>query len=362
MLFIGSIGFGLAICEFFLDYRMKKVRKHSMDPGLMQHDRILGWKLSSGWDGKHRHHDFNVRYKINSMGFRQSSAYDAKGKRKVAMVGDSFTFGQGVNDQETFIERINMDSELDYTCFNFAIPGYSTDQELLLIQKNILRFSPEFILVVVFLGNDLFDNRLRFPLQANNAKPFYDLVDSKLFLRNVPVPVKYKTPQHQLEGMIKVGLLPEQSQSRFAAFLERSELYKLGRDFYTQAKNKGSVVSNESFSESSQLFFALVDQIKETCRQNNIHLGLILMPSRKYVEAPGSFQASYQEYFRKEILTWSRTIQLNTIDLASHLKAYYLKTNAKIFYSFEGHLTAEGNKITAEFLKQKINDWVVASD
>jgi hypothetical protein len=32
--------------------------------------------------------------------------------------------------------------------------------------------------LITYLGNDLFDNQLPFPLQADNAKPFFELAGS----------------------------------------------------------------------------------------------------------------------------------------------------------------------------------------
>jgi hypothetical protein len=63
---------GLAAAELFLQYYDRHIaRSERMEPGLILYDSTLGWKLAPGWTGTHRHHDFDVRYSIDSFGFRR---------------------------------------------------------------------------------------------------------------------------------------------------------------------------------------------------------------------------------------------------------------------------------------------------
>jgi hypothetical protein len=106
--------------------------------------------------------------------------------------GDSFTFGLGVNDHETFVHLLNARAADGDSYLNFAIPGFSTDQEYLLIRRRVFDFNLSVIVLVTYLGNDLFDNQLPFPLQAHNAKPFFELAGDRLVLKNSPVPPDQK--------------------------------------------------------------------------------------------------------------------------------------------------------------------------
>jgi hypothetical protein len=118
---------------------------------------------------------------------------DLEGQRILALVGDSFAFGQGVNDDQTLVHHLNRLSEGRKTHLNFAVPGYSTDQQLLLVRQRVWLFGPETVVLVVYLGNDLFDNMLAYPLQGDQGKPRFHLQgDGRLGLRNVPVPLEGK--------------------------------------------------------------------------------------------------------------------------------------------------------------------------
>ena len=189
------IGLALALiaAELILRYLQSHIQSSDrLDPGLMLHDRQLGWRMKPLWVGRHRHFDFDVGYTINQYGFRGDFPERKQGQdgRVYTFLGDSFTFGLGVDDRETFIHRLNARTGTDHSYLNFAVPGYSTDQELLLAKQRVFTFTPDVILLVVYLGNDLFDNELAFPLQANNAKPYFELEDDRLHLKNTPVPLQ----------------------------------------------------------------------------------------------------------------------------------------------------------------------------
>src|SRR5688572_10951125 len=153
---------GLAAAEWLLRWRqLKIIQSDRLAPGLSRHDAQLGWIPTRHWTGRHQHYDFDVNYSINGAGFRGLDIRDHKPPAKsVAVVGDSFTFGTGVNDDETFVALLNQHRSGGERFYNFAIAGYSTDQELLLVEREVLRWKPDRLLLVVYLANDLFDNQL----------------------------------------------------------------------------------------------------------------------------------------------------------------------------------------------------------
>lgn len=186
--------FLLAGSELVVRWQQSRIRNSDrLDPGIAHYDPELGWKLTPNWTGSHRTFDFTVRYTINEAGLRADSPlpFDRRGKL-VAVVGDSFAFGLGVNDDQTFVHLLNQSARDQATFVNFSVPGYSTDQEALLIERDVLRWKPDVIILAVYVANDLFDNLLDHPLQVNHAKPRFALCDGRLVLTNVPVPVRPK--------------------------------------------------------------------------------------------------------------------------------------------------------------------------
>jgi hypothetical protein len=126
-----SLLVSLGAIEGFLQYQDHQIaQSDKMDPGLIFYDPELGWQLAPHWSGSHQHYDFNVDYHINYTGLR-ADPQEAQSKPRVAVLGDSFTFGIGVDDTETFVSLLNADEELPGSYVNLGVPGYSTDQEYL---------------------------------------------------------------------------------------------------------------------------------------------------------------------------------------------------------------------------------------
>ncbi len=349
----------LIAAELILRYLQNHIQSSDrLDPGLMLHDRQLGWRMKPQWVGRHGHYDFDVGYTINQYGFRGDFTDRTEGQniRVYAFLGGSFTFGLGVNDQETFIHRLNARTGTAHSYLNFAVPGYSTDQELLLVEQRVFTFAPDLILLVVYLGNDLFDNELAFPLQANNAKPYFELDGDQLSLRNNPVPLQTK-PQHQagqdLSQMVLGGIGLEQGFIR--GMLQKSAFFRLWESGLADYPPLSEHFESR-FEYPLRLFSSLIGRLKSRCDQQKIELRLILMPGRSFVENPGSPSQQYQDFLRSKILLLDERIDVDVIDLAGHLKSHYEEHNERLFYSNEGHLTPQGHERVGNFLEGVLGD------
>jgi lysophospholipase L1-like esterase len=319
---------------------------------MIVYDNHLGWKLAPNWNGRHKHYDYDVSYSTNSHGFRNDfTTKRGQAGLRYAFVGDSFTFSFGVNDNETFIQLLNLQEPHDNVYFNFGIPGYSTDQECLLIQRKVLHFSPDVVLLVVYLGNDLFDNELPFPLQANRAKPYYELMSDELILRNTPVPMEPKPAEQYKKDLTRVVMGDDfKANGLIARIVNRIELLRLLKRNLLKDPDYSNKFKGR-FEHAVNLFTAIVEQIRKACIQNEVKLSLILMPGRSYVEQPYSVSAQFQNYLRKRIVENSEDMKVDVIDLATHLRERYQRRRpGKWYYPNEGHLTAEGHRIVYDIL------------
>ncbi|MCP4407382.1 MAG: hypothetical protein GY807_06400 [Gammaproteobacteria bacterium] len=350
--------FGLTLALIAAELILRYLQNHiqstdRLDPGLMLHDRQLGWRMKPQWVGQHGHYDFDVHYAINQYGFRGDFAERNAGQsgRVTAMVGDSFTFGLGVDDHETFVHRLNTRSDAVHSYLNFAVPGYSTDQELLLVEQRVFSFASDVILLVVYLGNDLFDNELAFPLQANNAKPYFELVGDRLSLRNTPVPLQTK-PAHQtgqdLSQMVLGGI--ELDRGVIGGMLQKSAFFRLWRSSLVDYPVLSEHFETR-FDYPLRLFSALINRLKSRCDQQKVELRLVLMPGRSFVENPGSPSQQYQDFLRSKILLLGKRIEVDVVDLAGYLKSHYEEHKERLFYPNEGHLTPQGHERVAQFLE-----------
>src|SRR5579864_6199611 len=143
-----------------------------------------GWALAPGvrnmsvFDGK--------ILNSNSKGLRGTTEYGyarTPGKRRILVLGDSFTFGFEVSDDETFSHYL--ESSLPSTeVLNLGVPGYGHDQMLLYLKEEGAKYHPDVVLIG-FTHLDIYRNLWSFYVYA---KPKFELVSHHLQLTNVPVP------------------------------------------------------------------------------------------------------------------------------------------------------------------------------
>ncbi|HEY2941797.1 MAG TPA: GDSL-type esterase/lipase family protein [Vicinamibacteria bacterium] len=122
----------------------------------------------------------------NSRGLRGAREYSLDkpaGSRRIVVLGDSFTFGEDVGDDEAWPRQLGALMP-GVEVLNLGVHGYGHDQMLLYLKEEGLRYHPD-VVIVGFLPDDMERNVVAF---RDYAKPRFVLQGGQLALRNVPVP------------------------------------------------------------------------------------------------------------------------------------------------------------------------------
>jgi len=120
-----------------------------------------GWKRSA---------EFSVQVRVNSKGLRGPEvAYEkAPGMFRVLVVGDSFTFGGQVEEDETFVVRLGHELQKaanrasseprQIETINAGVDGWNTANELAWLTSEGLRYEPDLVVLMFYTGNDPGEN------------------------------------------------------------------------------------------------------------------------------------------------------------------------------------------------------------
>jgi hypothetical protein len=101
-----------------------------------------------------------VLHRVNSRGWRGPERGEARteGLLRIACLGDSHTFGHGVQDGQTWpavLERELGLRGVRSEALNFGVGGFDTEQELRLLETRALAFAPDLVLLEVFANDAL---------------------------------------------------------------------------------------------------------------------------------------------------------------------------------------------------------------
>ncbi len=97
---------------------------------------------------------FRSTVTTNSLGMRSPEPDNAK--KTIMMLGDSITFGYGVEDDETVGSKLSALLDHQYNVMTIAAPGYTLGQESSLFLQKSPQISTD-TLILVFYWNDLAD-------------------------------------------------------------------------------------------------------------------------------------------------------------------------------------------------------------
>jgi hypothetical protein len=341
---------GILAAEWVLGWQYQRIaRSDRLTPGLTVPDPKLGWKLTPGWRGTHAHHDFNAAYSINGIGFRGADIrFHPAGARKIAVVGDSFTFGTGVNDDEIFTHLLDGRAPQSERVYNFAVPGFSTDQELLLIERDVLPVNPTTVIVVVYLFNDLFDNQLPAALQVRHQKPMFTLERGQLVLK----PFAFGASDESAGGPTLLDMVygnQPGGSTMWQRMEGRSHLFRVVRETLLPPRiDDASFDSRQTYA--FELFWALIARLQESCRAAGASFAIALMGGRTFVESPSGLSAQFQEAFRSRLVAEAAAHDVEVIDIAGSMRSRYAQSGSHWFHPNEGHLNTDGHRVVAEIV------------
>jgi hypothetical protein len=117
-------------------------------------DPVLGWRNYGPAVSKEKNCLGNpIEYRYDAAGARSYEGYDAS-QAEVIVVGDSYSNGMEVGDNETYPARLS--ELLGVSVANHGVGGYGPTQSLLNLQQNILRYPRARVVVLGIVYENLY--------------------------------------------------------------------------------------------------------------------------------------------------------------------------------------------------------------
>lgn len=175
--------------------KLLKRYEERKDNAVIIYDEYLGWTLNPGYKNT------NEAIYINHAGIRSLKQYElepANDVLRIALFGDSYTYDEEVNNNNTWATRLEQELGnlgINAEVLNFGVPGYGMDQAYLRWEKSGKDFNPD-IVIFGFIAKDAERNinifrQILYPgTNIPFSKPRFILQNGELELVNSPtVPI-----------------------------------------------------------------------------------------------------------------------------------------------------------------------------
>lgn len=244
------------------ELRYAAERQQRPETTFMQFDPRYGWANTPGREVRFQRVDFDTKVTINADGFRgpalppRTPADSAR--TRIVVLGDSYVFGHGVEDDEIFTVLLpSLLPTVDVA--NLGVTGYSTDQELLLMQDRVFDYDPDVVMLFA-CSNDLLDNG-RDTAWGLYQKPRFILDSNGVLALESPtvregVPWRMKLRREIRRHFVLYDLLAHRMQSMTGPL----------------------DVPAGSIEDATTLTRALIRRCAEICRERNVNFLLVVLP------------------------------------------------------------------------------------
>jgi len=328
-----------------------------LTPGqfLFEHDEVRGWRHRAGAKDLYVKLGCRQEIEINSLGLREREIPHAPkiGTQRILVVGDSQVVGFEVAQDETFTrvaERALHAAGYDVEIINGGFRGYGTDQVLLFLREEGLRYQPDLVLYHWGL-NDPQDNMTLHRPFRKFSKGYFDLDPAgALVLRGTPV------VRHRQAVNVKVG--PDGEPVEFEVSFKNRMMLSL-RDLTVTRSSVATALANivlvmPSFVQGLRGVAAYQDFEPELDRSSRVYrvTEALVAAMGEEVEATGA-------EFRLLAASgpWGRTLHesldLPRLGVAKRFAAS-IPEGAELIVPFDSHLNALGHELFGEALAESL--------
>lgn len=350
----------ISACTAFLFLVLMEVLLRSFAPqtlqrseGLFVSDEKTVFAMVPNFKGRQIGIGTDVSVETNSNGLRDREFSYKKPSRayRILALGDSWTFGNGVEEWEAYpkvLERLlnQRYPESEWEVINTGVSQYGTFNELAFLKKEGVKYNPDLIILGFFPENNIDNNVRPYSIMVNEEGDLISKNNKQGFLYRIKRFIRLHSHLYRFAG------------DRYHLFLhhigmERSEWYR-PRLFET--------IYSDSTRRAWKNTENLILQISEIARSNDSKLLILNIPRLHLI---------YPPYWNKFV----KIYQQNGISLCPEMPGKYLKAFVKrygipildflplfkkhaspksLYLIPNGHWSAEGHKVAAQYILEKI--------
>lgn len=275
-------------------------------------DDVLGWRLVPGAKHMYRNEEQPYLIAINSKGLRDSEhSYEKMlGISRIVVIGDSFVFGSGGVEAPNRFTDLLEKSMKNVEVINMGVPAFGSDQELLYLKTEGLKYHPDLVILCAF-ENDFRESFSTVNPSNGRPKGYLSASSGQLLFHPPSFSLSYRLAQHSyLLGFTDLALAKiSHAYNRSLDVLSPEERVKAFRQIFIEAQ--------------------------ATCTQNGAKLLLVYFPFRGQKDK-NIIQQTFDELAAQGF---------RTLDLMGRI-------GASAYFRYDIHFNEQGHQIVAAALRE----------
>lgn len=303
--------------------------------------------------------EIRIRTNSHGMRWRELAVQKAEGQRRIAFLGDSFAFGAWADSVEeslvgVFESRI---STRRFEALNFGVCGYGIADSALLLEEEVLAFSPDYVVLALFNGNDFRDTYLG--IAKEHVVGGTAVLDHDLARRSLPAADLTEDPSLAR---------PSPPATRTAALLASSAFYRLLAPLLRLDAPDLEFTPNRNFLmfgywsrvppapaalHARETTLAAIERMAGLLARRGIRFGVVAIPYREQVHARETTGRGYDVGLPQawvQVFAAERGIPF--LDLLPALREEAHARHARLYLPNDIHFDNEGHRIAGELIAE----------
>lgn len=332
-------------------------------------DTLIAWRFTPGreyWYRKENDHPITGR--INSAGWRDRERRLQKpaGEYRVAVLGDSYVEAFQVELDSTFValaeRELSRRLARPVEVLNFGRAGMTQSEELLVLERDVLRWNPDVVVLVFVPQNDIAD--VDRATTDNPLRPFFrvgpgdSLVLDASFRETREFQAKVRANAAKQRSAL-VSLVAE----RFNAWRlarRRSRAPDAAREGVTGALTLCTATPSPRFASNYVLCKRLVAEAAARCRRRGVGFVLAAAP---WVYRPDAVEGYRRadptfapHFFDDDLAAWADSTGIEYLGLQRPFERRYAESGERLHWdhwNYAGHRVA-GRKLARRLAEDAV--------
>jgi lysophospholipase L1-like esterase len=316
----------------------------------------LAFAMNPEFRGRFRRREFDTQVEIGPLGIRDRDfGPRAPGVRRVVVLGDSYTFGWGVEVGERYVDRLEEDLAPRWEVIKAGVNAYGTREEGEWLRAIGWSLEPEIVVLQFCMGNDFADNvgpRRR----AENG--FLVTEDggidgdrAGLGRDNGGRGGGGAARAPSVLGPVKTWL---RAHSQLYVFLsERARWFRLG---ITRSERAASVVRdfNGTVDAGLATTAALLGEIAADARAHGARFLVVIVPMRHQVYDYAAVDRGALDHPNRALAAACDSLGIAALDLLPAFREETARGGPRLYFRRDRHWTREGHALAARALHEDL--------